>query len=76
VAEDHVGELVEHELLAVECGVGAGVEHDVVGIGGEPERAEAVVGVEVCEFDDAEPAVPRVLDRAWRRSSRVKVLPS
>ncbi len=57
-----MGELVEHELLAVECGVAAGVEHEVFGVGGDLGRAEAVVGVEVCEFDDAEPAVPPVLD--------------
>ena len=62
VPEDHVGKLVEHELLAVQRGVAAGVEHEVVGVGGEQGRAEAVVGVEVCEFDDAEPAVPPVLD--------------
>ena len=53
---------MRHELLAMQRGVAAGVKHDVFGIGGEPERAEAVVGVEVCEFDDAEPTVPPVLD--------------
>jgi hypothetical protein len=75
VPEDHVSKLVEHELLAMECGVAAGVEHEVFGVGGEQCRAEAVVGVEVCEFDDAEPPVPPVLD-VWRRLSKVKVLPS
>ena len=57
-----MGELVEHELLAMQRGVAAGVKHDVFGLGGEPERAEAVVGVEVCEFDDADPTVPPVLE--------------
>ena len=57
VAEDHVGELVQDELLAVQRGVAAGVEHDVVGVGDEPDRADAVAGVEIGELDDAEPAV-------------------
>ena len=62
VPEDHVGKLVEHELLTVQRGVAAGMEHEVFGVGGDQGRAEAVAGVEVCEFDDAEPAVPSVFD--------------
>lgn len=64
VAEDHVGEFVEDELLSVECGVGAGVEHEIIGIGCQPERAEAVVGIEISQLNDSKPAVPLVLDRA------------
>ena len=62
VAEDQVRELVQDELLAVQGGVAAGVEHEVFGVGDEPDRADAVVGVEVCEFDNTEPAVSPVLD--------------
>ncbi|GAA1197627.1 hypothetical protein GCM10009585_13690 [Brevibacterium paucivorans] len=64
MAEDHVGEFMEDELLSMECRVGAGVEHEVVGLGGQPERTEAVVGVEISQFNDPMPAVPLVLDRA------------
>lgn len=46
------------ELLAVECRVGAGVEHEVVGVSGQPDRADAIVRVEVGEFDDAEQGGP------------------
>ena len=53
---------MRHELLAMQRGVAAGVKHDVFGVGGEPERAEAIVGVEAGEFDDAEPTVAPVLD--------------
>ena len=57
-----MGKLVEHELLTVQHGVTAGMEHEVFGVGGDQGRAETVVGVEVCEFDDAKPPVPPVLD--------------
>ena len=46
VAEDHVGELVQDELLAVQRRVAAGVEHEVLGVGDQPDRADAVVGIE------------------------------
>ena len=52
-----MGELVQDELLAVQGGVAAGVEHDVVGVGDEPDRADAVTGVEVGKLDDAQAAV-------------------
>jgi len=64
MAEDHVGEFVEDELLSVECRVGVGVEHEVVGISGQPERTEAVVGIKISQLNDPKSAVPLVLDRA------------
>ena len=64
MAEDHVGEFMEDELLSMECRVGAGVEHEVVGLGCPPERAEVVVGVEISQFIDPKPAVPLVLGQS------------
>ena len=59
-----MGEFVEDELLSVECRVGVGVEHEVVGISGQPERTEAVVGIKISQLNDPKSAVPLVLDRA------------
>src|SRR5699024_2856461 len=47
VTEDHVGELVQDELLAVQGGVARRVEHDILGLADQPDGAEAVAGVEV-----------------------------
>jgi hypothetical protein len=61
--EDHVGELVQHELLAMEDGVAVGVKDEVFALGDEPYRADAVVVAEICKFHDAECAPAVILNR-------------
>ena len=61
--EDHVGELVQHELLAMKDGVAVGVKDEVFALGDEPHRADAVVVAEICKFHDSECALPVILNR-------------
>ena len=63
VAEDHVGELVQDELLAVQGGVAGCVEHDIFGLADQPDGAESVAGIEFGEFNDAKSALTSGLDR-------------
>lgn len=57
-----MGELVKNELLAVQRGVAARVEHEVFGVGNQPECADAVAGVEVREFYDTKSAMAPFLN--------------
>ena len=60
--EDHVGELVEDELLAMEDGVAVRVKDEVFTLGDEPHRADAIVVAEISKFYDSERALPVILD--------------
>jgi len=62
VPEDHVGDLVQHELLAMQDRVAVGVKYEVLTLGDKPHRAKAVVVAEVRKFHDTKRALPVILN--------------
>jgi hypothetical protein len=62
VPEDHVGELVQNELLAMEDRVAVGVKYEVFALGDEPDRADAIVVAEIRKFHDSKCAIPVILN--------------
>ncbi|WP_324012651.1 hypothetical protein [Microbacterium sp. JZ37] len=52
VAEHHVGEFVEHELLPMQRRLTSRVKDEVLGIRHQPQRADAVLVAQIREFHD------------------------
>ena len=59
--EDHVRQLVQHELLPMKCRVAPRMEHEILAVGHQPQCTDAVMIVEIREFDDAERALSATL---------------
>ena len=53
---DDVRELVQHELLPVQGRLAVSVEHEILGLGLEPQSADAVLVVQVRELRDPQRA--------------------
>ena len=54
VAKNHVSELMQNELLAVQNRVAVGVEDQILSVGSQPDGADAIMVAKIGKLNDAQ----------------------